>query len=247
MAKSARKPIQRATELTVLDKSRRRCALCFHLAGDLAEKQGQIAHLDGDAANGAEDNLAFLCLDHHSWFDSRTSQHRNYTPWEVKAARDKLYAAIGVGQHLGGQQLPTAGRGTDGRTLDDLIRLMTYTRAMDFLRHVNFGDWSFHWRELDAFDEYLQWPHGAEREFIDRDLEVRRQKFIAEYQAFRPLLARHTAPTPWTPDYRTVPVEWREVVPQRYAKTVKTLRAAANRVCAAYDDLVREGRARLAP
>ena len=33
-------------ELRVLTRSRRRCALCFYLRGDLAEKHGQIAHLD---------------------------------------------------------------------------------------------------------------------------------------------------------------------------------------------------------
>src|SRR4051812_35691489 len=72
MAKEPRKRTPPEIELSVLDKSRRRCALCFQFAGDLTEKRGQIAHMDDNPANYAEDNLAFFCLDHHSVFDSKT-------------------------------------------------------------------------------------------------------------------------------------------------------------------------------
>jgi hypothetical protein len=60
---------------------------------------GQIAHVDGDPSNSAEDNLAYMCLPHHSLFDSRTSQHKNYTLQEVKAGRNRLYEAIARGEH----------------------------------------------------------------------------------------------------------------------------------------------------
>ena len=86
-------------ETAVLFKSARRCTLCFHLSCDLSEKLGQIAHLDKDPSNSAEDNLAFMCLDHHSLFDSRTSQHKNYALQEVKTARNKLYEAITENRH----------------------------------------------------------------------------------------------------------------------------------------------------
>jgi hypothetical protein len=96
-----RKPIPAEVETVVLLKSARRCPLCFHLNVDLAEKIGQIAHLDRNPSNSAEDNLAFLCLDHHTLFDSKTSQHKNYTIHEVKAARADLYKAIAQRRHLG--------------------------------------------------------------------------------------------------------------------------------------------------
>ena len=38
----------------------------FYLDGDLDEKIGQIAHLDKNPSNSAEDNIAFLCLLHHT-------------------------------------------------------------------------------------------------------------------------------------------------------------------------------------
>lgn len=81
-------------EARVLTNCARRCCLCFHLKRDFSEKEGQIAHLDHDKTNGAEDNLAFLCLPHHSLYDSRTSQHKNYTILEVKAARKKLLERV---------------------------------------------------------------------------------------------------------------------------------------------------------
>jgi len=58
------------------------------------EKEGQIAHLDHSCANSSEDNLAYLCLKHHSLYDSHTSQHRNYTIQEAKRARAHLYAEV---------------------------------------------------------------------------------------------------------------------------------------------------------
>src|ERR1017187_1413735 len=101
-------------ETAVLLKCARRCTLCFHLTGDLGEKMGQIAHLDKDPSNSVEDNLAFMCLSHHSLFDSRTSQHKNYTVQEVKAARGKLYEAIAQNRHAAGAA-PTIVLGWDIR------------------------------------------------------------------------------------------------------------------------------------
>ena len=95
----ARKKLPTATETAVLIKSARRCPICFHLHGDLTPKLGQIAHLDGDRTNSAEDNLAWLCMPHHSEYDSTTSQHKNYTIAEIKEMRRGLYEAISKGQH----------------------------------------------------------------------------------------------------------------------------------------------------
>lgn len=94
-----RKRVPIEVETTVLAKSARRCTLCFLLSHDLDEKHGQIAHVDQDPSNYAEDNLAFMCLEHHSLYDSQTSQHKNYTLAEVKAGRTKLYEAIARQEH----------------------------------------------------------------------------------------------------------------------------------------------------
>jgi len=89
-----RELIPRASQAKVLLQSRRRCCICFGLNRDTSIRQGQLAHLDGDPSNNAEDNLAFLCFDHHDQYDSTTRQSKNFTPLEVKHFRAELHAAI---------------------------------------------------------------------------------------------------------------------------------------------------------
>jgi hypothetical protein len=78
----------------VLQRSRRRCAMCFGLQGNSLEKPGQIAHLDRDRTNNAFDNLCWLCQLHHDQYDTSTSQTKGLTKSEVKTHRDTLYEAI---------------------------------------------------------------------------------------------------------------------------------------------------------
>jgi hypothetical protein len=68
----------------------------------MSMKRGQIAHLDRNAANADASNLAFLCLDHHDQYDSKTRQSKNFMVDEVRAYRDELYADIDVYFGLGG-------------------------------------------------------------------------------------------------------------------------------------------------
>ena len=89
-----RKSIPDAVEAEVLDKCARRCCICFRIDYDFGVKLGQIAHLDRNPSNNHESNLAYLCLDHHSQFDSTTRQHKNYSVQEVKAARRALYEEV---------------------------------------------------------------------------------------------------------------------------------------------------------
>lgn len=102
---NARTRIPEEIQHRVLDRSRRRCALCVHFDNDWSQKEGQIAHLDRDPANFAEDNLAFLCLPHHDNYDTQRRQTKNLTIREAKTARDRLYTFI-----AGGGDLVTAGR-----------------------------------------------------------------------------------------------------------------------------------------
>lgn len=93
---SKRAKVPPEVEAAVLVKSGRRCSVCFAYALDFGVKLGQIAHLDHDPSNGSEDNLIFLCIPHHSEYDSTTSQHKNYTQYELKALRERLHRAVRV-------------------------------------------------------------------------------------------------------------------------------------------------------
>jgi hypothetical protein len=105
-----RKPPSDSAVTTVLLRSRRRCCICFGLNRDAQLKSGQIAHLDQNNANNAEENLAFLCLDHHDEYDSSTRQRKGLTQAEVKAYRSELYEHLGrflqVEVHFGSITLP---------------------------------------------------------------------------------------------------------------------------------------------
>ena len=59
-----REPPER-TKADLLERSRRRCCMCYALEVDSQEKGGQIAHLDHDPSNNRLGNLAWLCLPHH--------------------------------------------------------------------------------------------------------------------------------------------------------------------------------------
>lgn len=93
----ARKSIPIEIETSVLVNSRRRCCICYGLWPIIEEtgvKAGQIAHLDRDPSNSTEDNLAFLCLEHHSAYDSTPSQGKGFTKDEVKYYREALYKTL---------------------------------------------------------------------------------------------------------------------------------------------------------
>ena len=91
-----KKPAKRAAILdsvqtAVLTKSRRRCCLCFWLNGEDEMSKGQIAHLDQDNSNSDEDNLCFLCLNHHDEYDSIPKQSKGFRESEIRHWRDELY------------------------------------------------------------------------------------------------------------------------------------------------------------
>lgn len=90
-----RPPIKDEVLTSVLVRSRRRCCLCFGLNRDLSPKSGQIAHLNQKRDDNREDNLVFLCLEHHDTYDSRTSQSKGLTLGEVRAYRNELYVRLG--------------------------------------------------------------------------------------------------------------------------------------------------------
>jgi hypothetical protein len=87
-----RRRIPASVETDVLTASRRRCCVCFFLLDRDTVQKGQLAHLDGNPANSKFTNLAWLCLDHHDDYDSRTSQSKGLTAREVRSYRDRLYA-----------------------------------------------------------------------------------------------------------------------------------------------------------
>jgi hypothetical protein len=128
---NARTRIPKHIQHRVLDRSRRRCALCAHFDADWGQKEGQIAHLDRNPSNFAEDNLAFLCLPHHDDYDTKRRQTKNLTITEAKTARDRLYAFV-----EGGGDLATAGQQSNLLGSIRERRVDTLTKLVPDLRKV---------------------------------------------------------------------------------------------------------------
>lgn len=89
-----RKSISPDIQERILCESRRRCAFCFGLNNDLNRKKGQIAHIDRNSSNSSEENLAFLCLEHHDEYDSKPSQSKGLTPRELTQYQKELIAML---------------------------------------------------------------------------------------------------------------------------------------------------------
>lgn len=101
----SRPTIPKPIETQILTLSKRRCCLCSGIKNNYDERKGQIAHLDKNPKNNKIDNLAWLCLDHHTEFDSTTSQHKNYTRNEVKKHRLELYQYYKSGERINSEPL----------------------------------------------------------------------------------------------------------------------------------------------
>jgi hypothetical protein len=243
--KPPRKPIPPDVQAEVLTKSRRRCTLCFYLHGDLDEKKGQIAHIDDNPSNFKIDNLAWMCLEHHSVFDSTNSQHKNYTEDEVKIARAELQKAIADGKHLTYKKSdpkPQRGLATDRQTLDALMTLMATTRTIEWLRTFNFAGYSFDTNNLNGIGTYTS-QQGPERKFVDDELEVMRDAFEAAATAFLNVVGIETFPM--GSGRNTVPQEWELESPERFDRVVRELHGGAELVCTTYDALVGAARRKL--
>ena len=241
-----RKKILPDVETAILVNSARRCSLCFSLEGDLTEKSGQIAHLDQDRTNRSEDNLVWMCLIHHSLYDSKTKQHKNYTPHEVKSARGKLYDLVAEGKHLTPavvQPYPQAE--ADKKILRSFIETVPSNGTIKFLRTKSFAGWSFAVNQLDDIETFLYDRNGPDCEFIDPELEATRKKFCESCNTFLLAVATHTFTTA-TPGYQAVPDDWEDTNQERYENAVSELHTSAATVCSTYDNLVRVARKKLA-
>lgn len=233
-------------ETAVLAKSARRCSLCFHLKGDSTEKLGQIAHLDDDPSNRDEDNLAWMCLDHHSTYDSKTKQHKNYTILEVKAARAKLYDLVAKGKHLSpSAALPYLQAEADKKVLHDLMKAVPSNGSIKFLRTNNFAGFSFGERRLEEIETFYHDRNGSDHEFLDVELEAARKKFWQSCHTFLGAIALNTFPTNHE-GRQSVPEDWEDEAPQRFQKAVREIHGAADSVCNSYDGLIRLARKKLA-
>jgi hypothetical protein len=240
---STRRPIPDQTQHRILDRSRRRCALCVHFDDDYGRKEGQIAHIDRDPSNTAEDNLVYLCLPHHDDYDTERRQTKNLTHREVETARDRLYESIERSRDLpAGTQRPT-GIEADKRTLAEIQAAMRKVPDY-FLSHPNFGGCSFSLHEIEALRDVVERRNKPEHEFIDPELEELRWQFVIEGGVLIGMMDKRLVRAAQN-EWRCLPVEWRESAPDRFARVAQSLDKQAAKAGLAYHTLIRAARRKL--
>ncbi|ECZ6324423.1 hypothetical protein C5G84_02150 [Salmonella enterica] len=93
-----RKEIPDNVQANIMEKSAARCAICYgtRMNTDAVYPVPgfQLAHIDRNAANSAENNLALLCIPCHSMYDSTFRQAKNYRPENIRRWRDQLYEDV---------------------------------------------------------------------------------------------------------------------------------------------------------
>jgi len=122
---AARKHIPPAVQARVVTECIRRCCLCVYLDKVGEAKAGQIAHVDRDPSNAEFENLAWLCLEHHDRYDSKSSQSKNFLPAELRIYRDRLRKSVEKGE-IGQVESELRFRvnpGWDGRNLSAQFQL----------------------------------------------------------------------------------------------------------------------------
>lgn len=136
-----RKKLPASVEVVILRNSRRRCAICYFLHGDLQVKKGQIAHVNRNHSDDREDNLCFLCRRHADEYDTRSHQSKGFTPAELRAHRSALYDLTCTQPELvlaSGETLPHASKRRRTPDLAALYsrRLAVYNTTKSFLADV---------------------------------------------------------------------------------------------------------------
>jgi hypothetical protein len=91
---SNRQSVPSELQRDLLLASRRRCAICYGLYGDLGVKKGQIAHLNRNSSQTVFENLVWLCVEHHPEYDGQFNQVKNFTKEEVRTFRSELYSRL---------------------------------------------------------------------------------------------------------------------------------------------------------
>lgn len=175
----SRTPITPNTQAAVLLRARRRCCICFGLNRDTSIKQGQIAHLDRDSSNSSENNLAFLCFDHHDQYDSTTRQSKNLTQIEVTEFRNELHTAI----RMAFDREVSFG---DARVAPDMISghyIRDGNSDSAELKIQRLSDGRYHVSGLALHGKEREYgPNLGELDFIG-ELEVNTLKYSASYVA----------------------------------------------------------------
>jgi hypothetical protein len=167
-------------------------------------------------------------------YDHKHPKGTKYTESELRRHRDKWFDKIKGNIGLANRQDVVE---TDKRVYQVLVKMLPWNRTIDFMRHKDFAG-SFEDGVLDQLHRFQHQCRNPAFEFVDPDLEGLRAKLAKYIDHFMIVIANQT----WHEndlEWRSVPREWRLEQSERFDRVVNDLNHTANRVCDAYDTLVR--------
>lgn len=131
----------------------------------------------------------------------------------------------------------------DRELFKEFLEVLPSSGSIDFIDTMNMAGFSFDSERLDDLREfYYNWDN-AEHEFMDEELEAKRERLHELIGDYTSLISGNTFPTDG--GRQTVPPEWEREQPERFAKVVNELHEKAEEVVEAHQDLVRTGREKL--
>jgi hypothetical protein len=219
----------------------RHCCLCHRFRGLKIE----LHHIVQQSEGGEDtlENCVPLCFDCHGDMRSYDSVHpkgTKYTPAELRGHRDRWYAKVrSTGAAVSAEQH----QDLDRQTMRRLVEILPWNRAINFVRHHDFGG-SFRDGDVNDFHIFLSECANPTFEFLDADIEGMRAALLGAIRQLYDIYAAETFVSE-VRDLREVPPEWEATQPERYFRVIAQIHVAASQVCDAYDQLVRAGHRKL--
>ena len=220
----------------------RHCCLCHKYCGIKIEIHH--IHTKGDGGVDEYENAIPLCFDCHADMTSYDHKHpkgTKFTQPELKRHRDGWYKKIAGSTGIAPQEEIIE---ADKKVLGNLLDVLPWNKTIQFIRENNFAGFSFELSRLDDFGKFLDQCSNPGFEFIDPDLEGLRLNLRQHLDLFMTMIGSETFPLS-TPGRSSVPEDLEIEQPNRFRNTVNTLHQTAQKICEAYDALVKTAKRKL--
>ncbi len=131
----------------------------------------------------------------------------------------------------------------DRELFKEFLGVLPSSGSIKFIERKNMAGFSFDSERLNDLHEFYYNWNDAEHEFLDEQLESKRERLHDLIGDYTSLIGNKTFPT--DDGRHTVPPEWEREQPERFAKAVNELHEKAENVVEAHQNLVRTGRRKL--
>ncbi|WP_449416324.1 HNH endonuclease [Phormidium nigroviride] len=236
---------QSISEKALLD-CQRSCCICHKFCGFKIE----LHHIFQKAEGGEDtyENCIPLCLDCHAEvkaYDHKHPKGRKYTESELKQHRDRWYDKVR-------NQTPIVVHpeyvGLDQKLFLKIREIFPGKKgSISFVKNNCYAT-PFLTKAHQDLQQYLFECEDPAFEFIDADLEIHRSQLTDAIENFLRIInqvAFATKISEYDIEMAIYP-EIKYTKPEIYYEAIKNVDDAANKLCFAYDNLVRLGRRKLA-